>query len=505
MLNSIKTSVRDTIIYGTGNVAVKLVGLLLIPLYTNPDFFSVDDFGIIGVLEISGLLLLTIMTLFVPQSFARWFWDKEHRQNQEGIFFITLVTQIVTAIILSLILIPFSGKFSELLFQTGDLAEIIKLLIISAALQAVNNVINTEMRLRSRSLIFIATNISKLILVLLLTIYLIKSRGEGLKGIYMAQVAGNALFVLILGWYSFKHSKIFTDIKVFREMNSYGMPLFLGTLSAVILSVVDRYALNSMAMLKSVALYTLAFKVVSALKTVIVDSVRFAVGPMILRLMDSPDNKRFNSKILLYSSFVLMTAIIAVSAFSPELIALITKSGEFEKAAMIVPVLAISVFFTNLKEVTIYGLHIAKKSRIIGVIVTISTIVSIGLNILLIPAWDIAGAAVATLLSQFFYWILCYNFSQKYYFIPYEKIKILLLIISGAVLSYIAILIGDLGGFISFFLRFICILSFPFILLLFNFYEKEEIMAIKGFFRKWTVISNLSKNIRSLKDMKDDI
>lgn len=505
MLNSIRTSVKDTVIYGTGNIAVKLVGLVLIPLYTDPAYFSVDDFGIIGMLEITGLVVLTLMTLFVPQSFARWYWDREHRQNQKGIFFITLLTQFVTALIISGLLLPLSGYISNLIFGKSDLSEIIKLLIISSALQAVNNVINTEMRLRSKPMIFIITNISKLVIVLLLTIYFITSGEAGLKGIYLAQVAGNGLFVVILSWYSVRNSSIYINKRVFREMNSYGIPLFFGTLSAVVLSVVDRYALNSMAMLKSVALYTLAFKIVSALKVVIVDSVRFAVGPMILKLMDSADNKRFNAKILLYSSFILMMAIIGVSAFSPEIISIITKSGEYERAGYIIPVLALSVFFTNMKEVTIYGLHIAKKSRIIGFIVIISTAVSILLNILLIPLWDIAGAAAATMLSQFFYWITCYHFSQKNYYIPYEKMKILLIIITGVTLSYLSVLSNNAGGIAAIGIKLICILSFPIILWIMNFYEKEEIAAIKGLVRKWSDPRSLWSNIRSLKENNNDI
>ena len=51
MLKSIKVSFKDTIIYGLGNVSVKFVGLLLINLYTNPKFFTVDDFGRIGFLK----------------------------------------------------------------------------------------------------------------------------------------------------------------------------------------------------------------------------------------------------------------------------------------------------------------------------------------------------------------------------------------------------------------------------------------------------------------------
>ena len=76
MLKSIKISLKDTIIYGLGNVAVKIVGLILIPLYTNHEFFSTDQFGVLGILEISGLVLTSLLASGLPQSLTRWFWDK---------------------------------------------------------------------------------------------------------------------------------------------------------------------------------------------------------------------------------------------------------------------------------------------------------------------------------------------------------------------------------------------------------------------------------------------
>jgi O-antigen/teichoic acid export membrane protein len=90
MLNSIKTSFKDGIIYGLGNIAVKIIGFLLIPLYTDPKYFSVDDFGIIALLDISGLVLISLMASGLPQSMMRWYWDKDYTTNQKGIFFMTL-------------------------------------------------------------------------------------------------------------------------------------------------------------------------------------------------------------------------------------------------------------------------------------------------------------------------------------------------------------------------------------------------------------------------------
>jgi len=505
MLKSIKVSFKDTIIYGLGNVSVKLVGLLLIKLYTNPDFFSTDDFGRIGLLEISAVVLTSFLASGLPQSLTRWFWDKDHMENQKGIFFMSLSTQVVVSVVFCLVLIPLSGKISILVLKSPEWSKVITYVILASAIQAVNNIINTLMRLQSKSFLFTITNLLKLTAVLGLTVYFILSKKMGIEGIYLAQVIGNGLIVLLLMGYTLKNTVIFFDKIIFKAMGAYGFPLLLANISAALLSVVDRFSLSSLTVLKSVALFTLAAKITSVLKLTIVDSIRLALGPMMIKRISSPDNKRFYSKVLLYTSFIMMFAIVTISMFSYELIKVLSDSKEFWGAVVVIPVLALSIFFVNMKEVTVYGLHIAKKTNIIGIIVVADLAISIGLNILLIPIWDIAGAAIATLLSQFIYWYACYFFSQKVFYIPYEMRKILTMLFVGAILSFSSLFINGMDLLPRLLIKTGCVISFPFILYLFKFYEPAELQAIRGFVNKWSKLKNFRSNLNSLKGITDEL
>lgn len=505
MLNSIKISLKDSLIYGLGNIAVKIVGLILIPLFTNPHYFSIDDFGVIGILEISALILSAFLASALPQSLTRWFWDKEHKDNQKGIFFMTLMIQMVISVLFCIILIPFSGTISGIIFSKPVPSRLITLVILASAIQAVNNIINALMRLQSRSVLYTVANLLKLTSVLLLTLYFIMSKKMGLEGIYLAQVIGNSLFILVLIGYTFRNSRAYFDRSVLMSMSSYGFPLLMANISAALLTVIDRFSLNSLALLKSVALYTLAFKVTSVLKLVIGDSLKLAIGPMMFKWMDRSDNKRFYSKVLLYSSYVMMFAIVGISLFSFEIIKVITTSRQYWEAVTIIPILSLAVFFTNMKDIEVYGLHIVKKTRIIGLIIIFTTLLSLGLNILFIPLWDITGAAMATLLSQIVYWLTCYYFSQKAFFIPYENRKIAILLIVGAGLSFLSLKFNAMNLLPRLTLKTICLISFPLILYFAGFYEKVEIESIKGFIKKWSNISKLKDNLKSIRDVKDEI
>jgi O-antigen/teichoic acid export membrane protein len=127
------------------------------------------------------------------------------------------------------------------------------------------------------------------------------------------------------------------------------------------------------------------------------------------------------------------------------------------------------------------------------------------LNILLIPLWNIFGTAVATLATQLVYWWLNYYFSQKEYFIPYEKRKILIMFLTGALLSFAGFFLNEMHIVPRLIIKIACVISFPFLLYLFGFYEKAELNAIRGFIAKWSDLRNLGKNLRSLKGIQREM
>jgi O-antigen/teichoic acid export membrane protein len=505
MLKSIKISLKDTLVYGLGNIAVKIVGLILIPLFSNPKYFSIEDFGVLGVLEISALVLTACMASALPQSLTRWFWDIDHRENQKGVFFMSFAAQLIVSLLFCILLVPLSSALSMMIFSKPDWSKVITYVIIGSAIQSVSNITNTLMRLQSKSVLYTVTNLFKLTFVLSLSLYFILVRKMGLEGYYLAQLIGNAFLVLLLSGYTIKNSRIFFSKSIFFEMSSYGFPLFLANISAVALNVVDRFSLNSLALLKSVALYTLASKITSVLKLTINDSMKLALGPMMLKKIGSPDIQRFYSKVSTYTSYVLMFAVIGVSLFSFELIKVIAKSREFWGAVVVIPVLSLSIFFINLKDFTVYGLHVAKKSRIIGLIVVFSTLLSLGLNFLLIPIWDITGAALATLVSQLIFWLISYYYSQKAFYVPYEMRKIFIMTLIGAALSFSSLILNGMDVIPRLIIKTACLISFPFILLLFDFYEPVELMYIKGFISKWSKMKNFHTNIQSIKGISDNL
>jgi O-antigen/teichoic acid export membrane protein len=200
-----------------------------------------------------------------------------------------------------------------------------------------------------------------------------------------------------------------------------------------------------------------------------------------------------------------MIGIVVVSLFSFELIKVMAKSNQYWQAYIIIPVLCLSVFFVNMRDLTTNALFITKRTKKIGFIVLAASVINLLLNIVLIPVLGIIGAALSTLLAQLIYWYITHYFSQREFYIPYENRKLLLLLVVGTIISCSSLLINHYSLAIRMVVKGGLVLSFPFILHLFSFYEPVEIKAIRGFFAKWSNLRKFGDNFRSLQSIKDDI
>ena len=485
MLKDLKSISKDSIIYGLGNIATKIVGFLLIPIYTNPKYLSVSDFGVLSILDISIQVLVALLGLSLYQGFIRWYWDIKELAERKKLFFSTLLSVSVFSILAGLILIFFSSDLSSLLFHTIDFKRALILVIVNGVLMTIQALPNSSMRIQGKSKLYTGLSLLKFTSNLLLTVYFVVFLKRGIEGIYEAQIIGNLLYFIFASPHIYQNSIISYQYRTIKDLMVYAYPLIFASMSGIILSTIDRYSLNYLGSLPDVAIYTLGFKIGGSVKVFVVSSVQLALTPMLMKRINDPNNKRLFQKVLTYFSFGLMWVILGVSIFGKEIIILIAKSPEYIEATYLIPIIAMISFFGMAKDNVIMGLHVNKKTKIIGTLIIIAGIANLGLNLLLIPIWGIYGAAWASLFAQLLLFAAVYHFAQKSYKVNYELGKLLLIIIVGASLYGLSLLLNNMNLWTAFGLKFIILLSYPLWFLVFPFFEQVEKDSIKGFFRKY--------------------
>ena len=73
---------------------------------------------------------------------------------------------------------------------------------------------------------------------------------------------------------------------------------------------------------------------------------------------------------------------------------------------------------------TVNQLFLHKKTYFVSFATFTAALLNIGLNILLIPRYEMIGAAIATIISFAYSFVIIYYFSQKYFPISYDYIRI---------------------------------------------------------------------------------
>lgn len=496
MLEDVRNASKHSVVYGLGNIAPKIIGLILIPLYTNPGYITHAEYGALSILEATTQLLVGLLTMAMVQGLTRWYWEKKYVADQKSIFFTTIVFLLFTITPFSVALLLCAKPISLLLFKSTSYSLLISLSIVTAGIRIITNQILCLVKLQSKSVFYSTTNLIKFVLILGLTLYGIIIRGKGLEAIWLAYVIGEGIVLIALIPYAFKNSQLKFHITVLKEMLVYGLPLMFASVSSVILSVTDRYMLNSISGLEQTGIYSLGLRIANSLNVVLSSSLALALSPIRMKKMNDPDNQRFYSKINTYTSYVFIIALLALSLFSLEILKIFTGSVKYWEANGIIPIISFALFFGLMKNNVTIGLSIKKRTIVIGLITFFIGGVNIILNLLLIRILDIYGAALATLISQLLFFILIYIYAQRTYRIPYELTKILVLIFLSTLMIFISIVITDLNPWLRLPAKFVMLISFPFILYLFNFYEKKEAEILKKIMKTWYNPKKAKENLR---------
>ena len=418
------------------------------------------------------------------------------KKGQKSIFFTSIAFLLVMVSPISATLMVFSDSLSLVLFKSISYTNLIQLTIIAAGLKNLNNQILCLAKLQSRSVLYSLLNVAKFILILGYILYGIIIKGKGLEAIWQAYALGEGVVLIALIPYTFKNSIFKFQKAILKEMLIYGLPLMLASVSGVILAVTDRYMLNSMSGLENTGIYSLGLRLANTLKLVLSASFALALSPIRMKKMSDPDNQRFYSKINTYTAFVFIVALLGLSLFSLEFLKVFTRSSAYWEANWIVPILSFAILFGMIKDNVVIGLSIKKKTSSIGIILLFTGVLNIVLNLGLIRLFDFYGAAFATLLSQFFFFITIYFVAQKAYPIPYEMKKLFVMILLASLIIAGGLLLTDLNVWIRLPVKIGMLILFPFLLYVLNFYEQKEKEIIRQIFRTWYNPKKLGENIK---------
>lgn len=449
-MSDIKLLLKQSSHYLGGQTLVLLAGLISFPILTR--IFSVSEYGLLGLVNITVFLVLSISKLGIPNSSVRFYSEFKANKNLSGfhstLFLSALILGLTSALLFYLFIRLFSSPFSE--EGLVSFALLIAILIFTGCINdTLMSFLRAAQRTRLYNLLMVIRRYGTLAISIFLVFFLVK----GLPGFFCGGAIWGLVLFSFLTYLLFRNHTIkfkYYSFQFFKESIKFGFPLVWAELGHLLLTYADRYLIQFYLGAASLGIYTAGYNLTMHITDVIKYPINYAMTPIYMDILVNKGEeatKIFFSRIFRFFLLIIIPVSLGFIAVGKDLIAVLASS-KYVDAYSIIPYIIIGQLVYGCQIILNSGLFIRKKTHIVTGVMISSCILNIGLNIWLIPRYGITGAAQATLVSYIFYTLVITYFSFKEFSFPIKYAHILFYL-GAATVMYVVISAIDTGGSLS--------------------------------------------------------
>ena len=434
MARQIVKLVKETAIYGVSSILGRFLNWCLVPLYAYI-LTNTADYGAVTNLYSWTALLLVILTYGMETGLFRF--ANKQEENAETVYSSTLISVGSTSLLFAMIALFFAQSIANGMGY-GSHPEYIVMLGITVAMDAFGAIPFAYLRYKNRPYVFAGLKFAMVIINIFLNLFFLLAcpwlhthapssvdwfykPDYGVGYIFVANVISSAAVTLFLLPYIIK-VKWKLDRALLKRMLAYSLPLLLLGIAGIMNQTIDKILFPAIYPDRSEAMRLLgiygANSKIAMVMMMFTQAFRFAYEPFIFAQHKDAKSKEAYSDAMKY--FVIFSLLLVLSmSFYIDILKYII-GPEYRQGLSVVPIILVSylfqgVFFNlslwyKLIDKTIWGAYLSG----IGFVVTLL------LNILLVPTLGYFGSAWAAFVAYFLIMLLSYFIGQKYFPINYQ-------------------------------------------------------------------------------------
>ena len=473
------------IVYGSADVAILVINVLLVPVYTR--VLTPDEFGVLALLLLLEAFLRPFTQWGLDEAFLRFYYDCDSENTRRTLTGSTILFLFATNTVLLLVLVAGSGTISTLLLGSHIYGTAVAILAVNSAIAAFFFLPFNFLRIQNRPKQFATWTLARALGTVVARLVLVVGLRLGIIGIMLADLFVSTLLLLAL-------TRVLKPLlawqfswKLIRDMLAYGLPRVPYAVLHQIMAMSDRFFLRVFLPLRDVGLYQLGSSVANVLKFYPVAFQR-AWTPFSYEAMKRADAPQLFSRLATIAFSVLVFSTLGLAVFAEPLVRVLTPPT-FHDAANIVPLLAFGVTIQAITIFAITSLNIAKQSRSLPGITLISAVITVIGHMILIPKLGMLGAGLSVVIGQC---VLAFTFlvvAQKHYRIPYEISRLSRVAGLGIVLYLAFGMAPQVSLVMDLLIKCVIVACFPIGLLFIRVFDKTTIQEARSL-----LLSTLSKN-----------
>ena len=392
-----RKAVRAGVGYTVGNLLIKGLAFLSIPIFSN--LLSTADYGVFNTYSAYISLFTVVISLGLPSSIRTAHYDFGER-SKEYISCGALLIVMNLGVFLAL------GALCRQALETygGLRRSLVFLAVFSSFGSALLSYYNNHLSMEYKSREFLAISFFYSFSSIALSILLICTH-KGEAGYYWRALGNTTPMLIVAGYVLFRLWRRERP-RVRREYARYGLrfglPLIPHDLSRIVLSQFDRIMIAQSVGDAQAGLYSFACNLGLPVE-VLTTSIDTAWCPWLFERLREGDYARIRRRAFDIAMLMSVGAS-ALMLISPELIRLLSAPGYWESRYVAVPIV-LSMYFAFLYILPAGVEYYLKKTQYIAAGTMAVALLNVALNALCIPRFGYVAAAYTTVVSYALYYL----------------------------------------------------------------------------------------------------
>lgn len=441
-LGLIRNLVKNSGIYAISSLASPLITLLLGPFLTRT--LSRTDYGVLVVLNTIVALVTGVTELGLGGAFMRLYsYDCKTRREQLDALSTLVLLLLLILIPIAIIGVLLAPWLSALMLGSASNTVAVRVAVVLVLTQNLTVPSLMWLRIENRAVLFSTISIANLLMTAGANVALVGMLHMGITGSLVASGLGDVIIIActlpVICWQAGFHLRFFLA----GSMLAFGVPNVVNLMSSWVLQLSDRYLLGHLASFSLAAGYSVAYTLGGVVSTAIIAPFSMSWYVLVYPIAKREDAQHVFALTLRGYSFVLLFATLGLSLFGRSALDLLFPAS-YHAQSPIIPVIALSTMFYGIYAVVNLGVKLKRKTWLVSLYFIVSSLINVGLNFVLIPAYGTMGAALATLLAYIMLALLAYFFNQRIYPVPFEVGQFL--VVSGIGITLYLIDNGLTGG-----------------------------------------------------------
>ncbi len=466
--------------YGLGTIVPRLLNYLLVPLYTR--IFADDQYGIITELYAYVAFLLVLLTYGMETSFFRY---AEKEKDPKRVFSTSLFSLLSTSLLFVAVVIILLDPISAAI-RYGQNQEYILLFAIIVATDAFAAIPFAWLRQQNRAIRFSIIKIINVAVNIGLNLYFLVlcpavaaknpdsillfayDEAIGVGYVFIANLVASVITLLLLSPQILRIRPVM-DMQLLRRMLGYAFPLLVIGLAGMTNEVSDKIIFKYLAtvpegisngeeyIMGQLGIYGANYKL-AVMMTLFIQMFRYAAEPFFFAQAKEENSKEIYAQVMKYFFIFGMAIFLGVTLFIDVFKYFI--GPDYWEGLFIVPIVLLANLFLGifynlsvwykLNDITRYGAFIALGGAVI----------TIAMNVALVPSMGYAGAAWAHFACYLSMVVMSFFLGRRFFKIDYPLSRISLYLILGLALYFIFRLTDLETGPMSYLLSFVLIAVF---------------------------------------------